>query len=332
MFDRVLIEKDVLDNSFAQNIISNIKYKELIEIDNYDDYFGKYKKKYLLKQKNINLFIARKKGQLIKETPPAYGLDGEKHFYYIHQYNCIYECDYCYLQGYFHSPDIVMFVNHDEIINEMQKKMDEDNTNQRIWFHAGEFSDSLALSNITNEFSLYYDFLIKNPNSLIELRTKSVNTKALLGPMNNLFLTYSLSPSEKIKKHDIKTPGLKHRLLKIKELYSEGYKIGIHLDPIIYEENFEDIYQTFLAQLNEAIPIQKIEYISIGVVRFTPDVYREVKNNYPDSEIHQQELVKADNNLVRYNKPMRMWILNKVKEIILRYNIDEEKVYLCMED
>ena len=48
----------------------------------------------------------RKARQLVKETPAAYGLSGEPHYYFIHSYNCLYECDYCYLQGYFHSPDL----------------------------------------------------------------------------------------------------------------------------------------------------------------------------------------------------------------------------------
>lgn len=330
MFDRVFIETGIKENKFTQNILSKIKYNEKIEIDQYDQYFGKYKKKYLLKQKEVNLFIAKKRGQLIKETPQAYGLSGEKHYYYIHQYNCIYECDYCYLQGYFHSPDLVMFVNHEEIINEMQNIIDTEKN--RVWFHAGEFSDSLALSHITNEFELYYQFLERNPKALIELRTKSINTKALLGPKENLYITYSMSPKEKIEKHDIKTPPLKHRLKKIKELHEQGYKIGIHLDPIIYEDDFKSVYANFLEDLNQSIQIDKIEYISIGVVRFTPDVFKEVQKNYPNSQIHKEELVKSDNNLVRYNKPMRMWILNTVKELVLSYNIDASKVYLCMEE
>lgn len=330
MFDRVFIETGIKENKFTQNILSKIKYNEKIEIDQYDQYFGKYKKKYLLKQKEVNLFIAKKRGQLIKETPQAYGLSGEKHYYYIHQYNCIYECDYCYLQGYFHSPDLVMFVNHEEIINEMQNIIDTEKN--RVWFHAGEFSDSLSLSHITNEFELYYQFLERNPKALIELRTKSINTKALLGPKENLYITYSMSPKEKIEKHDIKTPPLKHRLKKIKELHEQGYKIGIHLDPIIYEDDFKSVYANFLEDLNQSIQIDKIEYISIGVVRFTPDVFKEVQKNYPNSQIHKEELVKSDNNLVRYNKPMRMWILNTVKELVLSYNIDASKVYLCMEE
>ena len=223
-----------------------------------------------------------------------------------------------------------MFVNHEEIINEMQNIIDTEKN--RVWFHAGEFSDSLALSHITNEFELYYQFLERNPKALIELRTKSINTKALLGPKENLYITYSMSPKEKIEKHDIKTPPLKHRLKKIKELHEQGYKIGIHLDPIIYEDDFKSVYANFLEDLNQSIQIDKIEYISIGVVRFTPDVFKEVQKNYPNSQIHKEELVKSDNNLVRYNKPMRMWILNTVKELVLSYNIDASKVYLCMEE
>jgi len=329
MFNKVFVENDILENKYTQRILAKLKCNDHIIIDNYQDIFQKVKKPYLQKRTNLNLFIARKKGHLVKETPDAYGLDGEKHYYFIHSYNCIYECDYCYLQGYFNSPDLVFFVNHDEIINEMQDIVDK--TDKRVWFHAGEFSDSLALSHLSNELSAYIEFLDKNPKALMELRTKSVNTKLIPKPRENLFITFSLSPAMVIKEHDLKTPSMKHRLSAIKKLANEGHKIGIHLDPIIYTENFEKNYKEMIAELNKAIEIKNIEYISIGVVRFTKDVWHEVKSNYPESNIHAQELTQSENGLIRYNKPMRMWILNKVKEIILEYSIDEKKVYMCME-
>lgn len=329
MFKSVFIEKELLDHSSTKKILDKIKFKEIIEIDQYENYFGKYKKPYLQKRDELNLYIAHKKGKLVKETPDAYGLKGEKHYYYIHQYNCLYECDYCYLQGYFNSPDIVLFTNHNDIIKEMQLIMDQ--SQEKVWFHAGEFSDSLALSHITDEFADYFNFLKANPQALIEFRTKSVNIKKLHEPLDNLYITYSLSPEQKIKEHDLKTPSLKHRLNAIHTLYKKGFKIGIHLDPIIYHENFKEDYAKFLKELNQAIPINKIAYISIGVVRFTADVWHEVQKNYPQSNIHKQELIKTENNLIRYNKPMRLWILNTVKELILSYGLDNEKLYLCME-
>lgn len=34
---------------------------------------------------------------------PAYGLGGDKNFYFSHMLNCIYDCRYCFLQGMFRS-------------------------------------------------------------------------------------------------------------------------------------------------------------------------------------------------------------------------------------
>lgn len=330
MFKKVLIEKSIENHPQTKKILSSIKNSNIQLIENYRDYFEKVKKPYLQKRNNLILYLAKKKGHLVKEAPNAYGLSGEKHFYFIHAYNCIYECDYCYLQGYFNSPDIVLFVNHDEIIDEMQKIMDT--TNESIWFHAGEFSDSLALSHLSNEIDYYLNFLESNPKAKLEIRTKSVNTRKLSKPLDNLYISFSLSPEWAIKEHDLKTPPLRTRLKAIEKLYKEGFKIGIHLDPIIYEDNFKENYVNFLKDLNQAIPINQIEYISIGVVRFTKDVWHEVQKNYPESSIHQQELIKSENGLRRYNKPMRNWIMNTVKDEVLKYKIDQQKVYLCMED
>ena len=108
MFNKVFVESSIEGKEQTQKILSKIKYKKLVLIDDYEEVFQS-KKPYLQKRDNLNLFLAAKKGELVKEAPEAYGLGSEKHFYFVHAYNCIYECEYCYLQGYFNSPDIVWF-------------------------------------------------------------------------------------------------------------------------------------------------------------------------------------------------------------------------------
>lgn len=332
MFKRIFVEKKVIDHKITQNILSKFKTIEPELIDKVEDIWGRVKKPYLQKRDNLNLFIGRKEGALIKEAPPAYGKGSEPHYYFVHAYNCIYECEYCYLQGYFNTPDIVLFVNHEDIISEMEKLTLK--TNGPLWFHAGEFSDSLALSHLTDEFSYYFDFFKKYKNAFLEFRTKSVNIKKLLNyePLENIFVSFSLSPEKNVKEHDLKTPPLKLRLKAIEELYKKGFKIGIHLDPVIYKDDFKESYQELLSDLNKHIPISEISYISIGVVRFTKDVYFETKKNYPESTLLQGEFIKSFDNKVRYNRPMRMWILNSLKDLSLSYNIASERVYLCMEE
>ena len=235
------------------------------------------------------------------------------------------------MQGYFNTPDLVFFVNHEEIIRQMQEIVNQD---QNVWFHSGEFSDSLALSHITGELDLYFDFFKKNPDAKFELRTKSVNIKELkkLSPTDNIFVSFTLSSKAAGGAFDYKCPSVKLRLQAIRELVALGYKIGLHLDPIIYHDNFLDGYNELIKNLKEIIPSNQIGYISLGVVRFTPDVYHHVQSNYPDSLITKQDYIKSFDDKIRYNRPMRNWILNSVKQVLINHHFQSEKIYFCMED
>ena len=75
-----------------------------------------------------------------------------------------------------------------------------------------------------------------------------------------------------------------------------------------------------------------LEYLSLGVVRFTKDVYREMERNYPGSLIHTGPMVKSFDGKVRYHRPMRMWMMNSIKELSVKHGILPEKIYLCMEE
>jgi spore photoproduct lyase len=331
VINRIFIEKDILSHPRTQNILSNFQKLPQKTIERYDDIWGKVKKPYLQKRDNLNLFIAQKRGTLIKEAPPAYGTVGVPHYYFIHAYNCIYECEYCYLQGHFHSPDIVLFVNYEEIgkeITHLSKK-----ANGPIWFHAGEFSDSLALSHMTQEIPFYFELFSKIPHAFLELRTKSVNIKGLLkqSPLKNIITTFSLAPEARIKTTDLKTPSLKHRLKAIEKLANHAHPIGLHLDPIIYSENFIEHYGELLDQIVAHLNPVSIKYLSLGVVRFTSQVFHQVQKNYPSSDLLKSEFIKSFDNKIRYPRPMRLWMLSKVKEMAIERGVPEESIYLCME-
>lgn len=333
MFEKIFVEEDIQNSPRAQNIIKRFKGSQTQVIPRYDDVWGKVKKPYLHKRTNLNLFLAQKRGQLVKEAPNAYGLEGEKHFYFIHAFNCVYECEYCYLQGYFNSPDVVLFINHEEIALEMQKVLDA-HPEETVWFHAGEFSDSLALSHITGELEAYWDFFKQNPRAKLELRTKSVNIKRLaqLDPLPNVFASFSLSPQKAAKERDLKTPGLKARLQAIKSLQDTGHQIGVHFDPVVYHPKVFEEYDELFKELSDVKKLKEFSYFSLGVVRFTPDVYREAKKNYPESPMFAAEFVKGSNDIVRYPRAMRAWVLNQLKERLIGRGAPESKVYLCMED
>jgi spore photoproduct lyase len=330
MFDQVFIENDIATHPRTKALLDFFGKKEPILIDSIDHYFGKTKKPYLQKRTNLNIFIGSKKGQLVKSAPDAYGISTEPHFYFIHAYNCIYECSYCYLQGYFDSPDLVFFINHEDIQREIFEIAQKNPTS---WFHAGEFSDSLALSHVTDEWEGYFKLFSTLPNNKLELRTKSNNIKSILklAPLKNIYISYSLSPSLASKNHDLKTPNLKLRLQAMHDLAQHGHSLGIHLDPMIYSPKFVVEYEELIEVLFSYVKPSQIHYVSLGTVRFTKDVYRQTQQNYPTSSIHHQKFYPAFDQKLRYPKPLRFWMMGFVQELLLKHDLAKDKIYWCME-
>ncbi len=333
-FKTLFVEEAVADDPQTLRIIDAFPKASVNYISKVEDVFGRARKPYLQKRTSLNLFIGRKEGNLLKVAPDAYGLAGEPHFYFIHAYNCVYECEYCYLQGYFKSPDLVFFVNHDEIIAEMEAATLQVPDGQHIWFHAGEFSDCLALSHITCEWENYWPFFARYPQAKLELRTKSVNIKVIrkLGPLDNVIVSFSLSPDIALKLHDRGTPSLSARMKAIQQLVEDGFQIGLHFDPMIYRENFEADYEILTEDVVRIIPAEQLAYVSLGVVRFSRDVFLEFERNYPDSELLAAEFTRSFDGKVRYTRPHRMYMLRQVEKICHEKGIAPHKVYLCMEN
>lgn len=328
---RIIVEKEILSLPYTQAILNKLKNRSVITIDRYENWFNQIHKPYLAKRQHLQLYIAQKRGTLLKEAPDAYGLEGRPHYYFIHAYNCIYECEYCYLQGYFRSPDLVLFVNHDEIRNEMTRILEQHNTT--VWFHAGEFSDSLALGHITDEWRDYEKWLRENPMAKLELRTKSANLKALqnVPPNKNLVISYSLSPAKIAKKIDRLAAPIEARLRAAKKLQERGFSIGLHLDPIVLMNDTLYEYESLIDMISTYIELKKIEYVSVGIVRFPADVYKQVESNYPQSIIFSQEFTTGTDGKKRCAKPIRMHALRAIRHMLIRKGAQDEKVYLCME-
>ena len=120
--DTLYLETAAESQPATQLILQKLEPQTVERIDDYQNIFSRRKVPYLAKRDHRNVIVAVKRGALVREAPPAYGYGSDDlHYYYIHAFNCVYECEYCYLQGYFSSPDLVFFMNHNEILQKIQQ-------------------------------------------------------------------------------------------------------------------------------------------------------------------------------------------------------------------
>lgn len=333
MFHRVFVERAVQTHPQTRKVLAALGNPPLRLLDSIDAVFGRAVKPYLHKRTTLNLFIGRKQGQLVKSTPPAYGTSTGRHYFFYNSFNCVFECEYCYLQGYFNSPDLVVFVNHDEICAAI-KNICNAAPEQEHWFHGGEFSDSLALSHITQELPYYWETFATLSNGCLELRTKAVNIKPLLRlpPLTNIVISFSLSPQTQVATFEHKTPSLRLRLNAISRLAAHGYRIGVHLDPIIYCPDIGAAYRPLLQAVRERLSDAQLAYLSLGVVRFTREVLQRVKKNYPRSPLLAENFSCRRDGKVSYFRPQRLAMLQQLHALCLASGIPAASVYFCMED
>ena len=62
--------------------------------------------------------------------------------------NCIYDCEYCFLQGKHMSAHYLLFINYEDFMHEIEQKIKKNKFNDSHFF-SGYDCDSLALEGIT---------------------------------------------------------------------------------------------------------------------------------------------------------------------------------------
>ena len=74
-------------------------------------------------KKNIQALYWPKKSGLCFKKPSDFGIGNSNNFYFSHMYNCLYDCEYCFLQGMYSSADYVLFVNYEDFEDEIKEKI-----------------------------------------------------------------------------------------------------------------------------------------------------------------------------------------------------------------
>ena len=280
-----IIEKNIDRN----RIKIPLNGSKTLAVDNYVPYFHN------LKDKSAVIF-ANKKGEFLRKTPDSYTPDGKKGYSILNAYNCIYDCSYCFLKGYFKSFNPVIFLNYEDYFNEITKIIKSD-SRRPLYFFAGTFSDSFALmpySNFNTELMKFFQNL--EDDIYLEFRTKSTHIKDFLDikPSNNIILAFSLSPGSVIKRLEFMTPALEKRLNAIKLLDRKGFKIGIRIDPVIID--CLDDYNEIISSIKH---IKNIHSIEVGFLRFDKNGYKNMLNS---KNAYILKTLEYNNGMYRYSK------------------------------
>lgn len=325
-FSHIYIEKKAYHYPLTQQILAalNKQQSSTIPIEHYKDVFNRTGQSFPLQKQAPALILAVKEGRLVYEGAPVCQSFGHEYFYYTScMMNCIYDCEYCYLQGMYPSAHIVVFVNLPDIFAEVSRLLKQ----HPLYLCISYDTDLLAMESKLGIVHEWMKFAASQPDLTIELRTKSANFNSIqdVSPNSKFILAWTLSPDEITCRYEHRTPSLKQRIKCIKKALEYGHPVRLCFDPMIYVSDWEHAYHQLIQQIHQEIDLTKVTDISIGVFRIGADYMTAMRKQRKDSAIVNYPYCN-DNGVFHMETERTRAMLSLVKQELLQY-VSEEKMF-----
>ena len=246
--------------------------------------------------------------------------------------NCLADCSYCFLQNYLNDGRIKVVGDTDGVMKEVKEK-----TEAEPWrfYRIGtwELGDSLILESLTGVAAELVEAFVSIENAVLELKTKSDSVEGLLDLNHGgrTVIGWSLNPQAVITSEEHGTAGLDSRLRAMEKVAKAGYLVALHFDPMIIHKGWKCGYEDLVRQVSQAVPAERIAWISIGSLRFNPEMKKTIEDNFTGSRITSAEMVLGDDGKVRYVKPLRLELYHLIYNAIQKQLSKDIMTYLCME-
>jgi len=341
-FHTVYVEKNCMDNIKTKQLHPS---GQVIEINHYKDIFNRSHQNFAEQKKAPALVLAKKTGTLIYEGAPVCQSFGNEHFYYTScMMNCIYHCDYCYLQGMYPSGHVVVFINLEDYFKELEVLLKQ----HPVYLCISYDTDLLALEKRFGFVKQWLAFAAIHPELTLEIRTKSGNPAIFQelatiydtctasyaecelvfdkkSAMERIIFAWTVSPDEIITLAEHGTAPLALRLQALSAAKASGFSVRLCFDPIIYHTDWKNRYKELIKFTFNKISPKDLYDISIGVFRISAEYLKIMRKKRPDCAIVQFPYV-TENGVAHYGT-LSEEMVHYVQDLLLPY-LPAEKIFV----
>lgn len=330
--ERIFIEKSARNYAVTGRILSSLPNIPVEEVAGVPALIKKLRERSdPIGEGKRNLLLARDRGRAFKPFPNSEGLVS-CNFYSLHLVEgCDLECSYCILQAYLTNPFLTVYVNMEEISEGLGVFLKE-NPDRTFRIGTGQLADSLSLDHLTAHTELLVPFFAKQRNAILELKTKSVNIDRLakLDPKERTVVSWSMNTRRIQREEEHKCASIEERIQAAKQCIEWGYRIGFHFDPIIDYENCLEEYEELIEEIFLNVSPERIAWISLGTLRFMPQLKSIMEKRFPKSPLPYGEWVRGVDGKMHYLKKRRIELYETLTRA-LRRHAPSVPLYFCME-
>lgn len=275
------------EQNSMEEFLSGLPKGKILLCNHYKDLFNRKNQCAVLQKKSPALIVAKKEGTLIYKGSQECQSFGNDNFYYTScMMNCLFDCEYCYLQGMYPSANVVLFYNIEDIFKELKELL----IKHPVYLCVSYDTDLIALENITGYCKKWIDFAADNKDLTVEIRTKAVVSQSLiehckLKQCKNVIFAFTLTPEKVQMLYEHNTMSIQKRIDSINNVINSNINVRICFDPLIYSDDYKLQYRKLIDDVFSIIPAMKIYDVSFGEFRVPCEYLKKMRKVRKDSEI-----------------------------------------------
>jgi spore photoproduct lyase len=306
-FSRVYVERGVLEHPRTQRLLTRFSRSTVVEVDDYQNVFGRGGQDFWRQKASTQLIIAAKKEAFLYAGNAFQQLGLSPNFCYnACVLNCPYDCHYCYLQGLYGSANLVVFVNLEDFFGAAEERLrHRPDPAQPLELAISYDSDLLALEGLLGYVAEWTHWARGREGLRLEVRTKSAPVRFLreVEPTPQVRLSWTLSPASICERYESGAPGLEARLEAVCTAIERGWRVSLSLDPILKVPDSAAVYSEFVERLGCRLPTERIEWVEVGVFRVSPQHFKRMRRRPQTDLLHYP--FEHDSTTVSYSEPER---------------------------
>ena len=329
----IFIDKDCVDLPLTQRVLRNAASVIHRVVDSKEEVLSEIKlsrdpvsegKKYVL--------ITRQKGDFVKRCPCTPNYIGCRYYIINSDLNCPLDCTYCILQLYLDHSLVTIHANSDDLWKDLDRFFEKVGR-RTVRIGTGELGDSLVLDHLTERSKDLISYFRRKKNALFELKTKTVNIRHILktDPADNIIIAWSLNSERMAGEEEHRAPSVADRIQAAASVADRGYRLAFHFDPLIFYYGWKDGYGEVIDKLFRTIKPEQIAWISLGSLRFPPHLKNIIRKRFPATKILGEEMIRGLDGKMRYFKPLRLELYERVVNLIQKGGGKRIPLYFCME-
>ena len=245
---------------------------------------------------------------------------------------CIAMCLYCYLVcNYNKCAYLRIFVNREDMLNKIIKVANE--SEEELVFEIGSNSDLILENSITNNLRWTIENFRKAEKGYITFPTKFDMVDDILDVdgKERVIIRMSVNPKEIIQKVEMGTSSLENRVMAINKLADAGYKVGLLIAPVIFVDNWKELYKKLVMYLKENLSDKVKESTFFEVIFMTYSyVHRKINEEaFPSAiDLYSKDLMTGrGKGKYTYKQEQRKLGEQYIGELLKEYFPENKIVY-----